>query len=89
MKVCGALSSAPGRNTNMNPPLRESRQSTSRMLVTRALMTRPRMSNRIVSPTLIANRSRMPFSTDTSGSADGPFQNSPSIMRSFASRWSR
>ena len=74
----------------MKPPLRESRQSTSRMLVTRALTIRPRMSNRIVSPTSIWNAlARCPRSTDTSGSGDGPFQNVPSTIRSFASRWSR
>jgi hypothetical protein len=42
------------------------------------------MSNRIVSPTSIANRSWMPRSIDTSGSGAGPFQNAPSITRVFA-----
>jgi hypothetical protein len=84
--ICGAVSRTPGRNTNMNPPLRASRQSTARILVTRAVTTRPRMSNRIVSPTAIAERSRMPSSIDTSASVEGPVQNSPSTIRSFDSR---
>ena len=46
-------------------------------------MIRPRMSKRIVSPTLIWNRSWMPCSIDTSASGDGPFQNAPSTIVSF------
>ena len=36
MKLCGAFSSTPGRNTNMNPPARLSDHSTNRTLVTLA-----------------------------------------------------
>ena len=50
MKPWGAASSTPGRNTNMNPPARLSRQLTSRTLVTRATIGWPRMSNRTSSP---------------------------------------
>src|SRR5437870_13115204 len=67
----------------MKPPLRESLQSTSRRLVTFASIGRPRMSNRTVSPTLIENRWWMLRSTDTSGLAEGPCQNSPSMSCSF------
>ena len=84
--VCGACSNGPGRNTNMKPPLRDSRHSTFRTLDTRALNVRPSTSNFIVSPTLMANRSWMPFSIETSGSCDGPVQNLPSVTRSFGSR---
>jgi hypothetical protein len=59
------------------------------MLVTRGLTIRPRMSNLMMSPTWIRARSAIWRSTETSGSADGPFQNVPSMTRSFASRWSR
>ena len=74
-KVLRRLSSAPGRNTNMKPPFRESRHSTSRMLVTRASIARPRMSNRIVSPTLIREPLVDALLHRHLGSGDGPFQN--------------
>ena len=95
MKVCGAWSSGPGRNTNMKPPLRESSHSTSRMLVTRASTTRPRTSKRIWSPTLILKRSWMLSSIETSssvasaGSAGCPVQNVPLDDASRSARGGR
>jgi hypothetical protein len=73
----------------MNPPLRESFQSTSRTLDTRAVRMRPRMSKRIVSPTPMLKRSRIPISIETSGSVPGPFQNWPLTTFSFGSSLSR
>ena len=89
MQVCGALSSGPGRNTNMKPPLRASSHWTSRTLVTRASTTRPRTSKRIVSPTSIceplvdALLDRHLGSGASPASAGCPVQNAPSITFSF------
>ena len=62
----------------MKPPLRESRQSTSRMLVTLASIgaaedVEPHRVADVDAEALV----RCPCSIDTSGSADGPCQNAP------------
>ncbi len=73
----------------MKPPSRGSSQSTSRTLVTRAVIWRPRMSKRMRSPRRRL-RSRIPASIDTSGSpVVGELQNWPSTIFSFEARWSR